>query len=94
MVSDVLHQALSEIERYRRDCTHAYEPLAEEIEAVTTVMDSLLACLDAAPGIIKEQDRLVDDLRAAIRGLDVSGVLAARQRSFAGSSGPVKQRHA
>lgn len=80
MISDVLHEALSEIERYQRDCYHGYESLSGEIEAVTTVMDGLLACLDAAPGIIEEQDRLVGELRASIRNLDVSGVVAARHR--------------
>lgn len=83
MLSDELHDALVEIERYQREMPDAYDPLTREIEVVKAVMDAFRICLDAAPGISKKQDRLVADLRNAIRSLDVSEVRAARQRFLA-----------
>lgn len=80
MVSDVLHDALAEIERYQGDSPRPYCHWTSEIETVKTVMLALLTCLDATPGFTEEQNQLVLDLREAIKNLDLSAVLAARQR--------------
>jgi len=80
MISDVLYEALCEIERYQGDSPRPYDHWKCEIEAAKTVMLALLTCLDATPGFTEEQNRLVLDLREAIKNLDLSAVRAARQR--------------
>lgn len=80
MVSDVLHDALVEIDRYQREMPDAYDPLTTEIETIKAVMDALRTCLDTPPGVVEEQDRLVAELQGAIRSLDLSRLLKAGQQ--------------
>jgi hypothetical protein len=49
MISDVLSDALDDIEDYQRDIPDTYAEFAVEIGVVKTMMDGLLIVLDADP---------------------------------------------
>jgi hypothetical protein len=83
MISDVLSDAAADIEDYRRDFPDTYGEFTAEIDVVKTVMDGLRIVFDASPSEPVEHDKLIAELRSAIRGLDVSGVIAARERLLA-----------
>ena len=83
MISDVLSDAIHDIEDYQRDIPDAYGEFTDEIAVVKTVMDGLRMVFDAAPGLGDEHDNVIAELRAAIRGLNVSGLLAAQDRLLA-----------
>jgi hypothetical protein len=80
MISDILSDAISDIQDYHRNMPDAYADLGEEIAVVTTVMEGLCIYLDAAPGLHEEHGTLVEDLRRAIAKVDVRDVQAARDR--------------
>src|SRR5262245_61739614 len=56
MISDVLFEALEEIERYQRDCPEAYSDpeLKKEIESVKSAMRGLQRWLDTPPSLGEE----------------------------------------
>ena len=83
MISDTLFDAVDEIEQYQREMPDAYADLAAEISVVKTVMDGLRMVLDAAPSQAVEFEKLVEELRGSIRDLDVSRLVAARERLLA-----------
>src|SRR5437016_2572594 len=78
MISDTLSDAVADIEEYQRNMPDAYADLIAEIEMVKVVMDSLRIVLDAAPGQPKEFEKLIQELRTAIRDMDVTRLAAAR----------------
>ena len=49
MISDVLSDAICEIERYQQDFPDSYNSLREEIEQVKAVMKRLMIKLDTPP---------------------------------------------
>ena len=49
MISDVLFEAIEEIERYQRELPQAYSRMREDIELVKKVLASLQARLDTPP---------------------------------------------
>ncbi len=83
MISDVLSDAVGDIEDYQRDIPNAYGEFTAEIDVVKTVMDGLRMVFDAAPGQPVEHERLIAELRSAILALDLSGLVAARERLLA-----------
>ena len=83
MISDTLSDAVAEIEEYQRDMPDVYADLAVEIDVVKTVMDGLRTVLDAAPSQSDVFGKLVEELRASIRAVDVSRLVAARDRLLA-----------
>ncbi len=80
MISDVLSDAGAEIEEYQLNMPDIYADLANEIGVVKAVMDSLRMVLDAAPSQSAEFEKLVEELRATLRAVDVSGLVAVRDR--------------
>ena len=80
MISDVLSDAVGEIEEYQRDIPDSYAEITAEIDVVKTVMDGLRMVFDAVPGQPVEYEVLIAELRSAIRALDVSGLVTARER--------------
>ncbi len=48
MISDVLFEALRQIESYQRECPHAYDAMRAEIDKVKTTMNVLRCKLDNA----------------------------------------------
>lgn len=83
MISDVLSDALAEIEKYQRDMLDAYAVVAVEIGVVKTIMDGLRITLDAAPGQGEQFEKLVEELQESIRDVDVSRLAAAREHLLA-----------
>jgi hypothetical protein len=75
MISDVLFDAVTEIEKWQKE--GAYDSLAHEISVVKTAMDGLRTYLDAGPGLDTETSVLTKQLREAIGRLDVSGITTA-----------------
>ena len=67
MISDVLFEALSEIEVYQREMPDAYKPLGEDIEAVKLAMRSLLRKLDTPPGASHRSCRVREPRNAPSR---------------------------
>lgn len=80
MISDVLSEAVGNIEDYQRNTPDAYGEFAAEIDVVKAVMNGLRMVFDAAPGLGDEHDIVIAELRSAIRGLNISGVMAAQDR--------------
>jgi hypothetical protein len=83
MISDVLSDAVGEIEDYEREFQDTYAEIAAEITVVKTVMDGLRIVFDAVPGQPAEYEMLIAELRSAILALDISGLVAARERLLA-----------
>ena len=83
MISDVLSDAAADIEDYRRDFPDTYGEFTAEIDVVKTVMDGLRIVFDASPGLGDEHDKLIAELRSAIRAVDGSN----SSRSIRGSTG-------
>ena len=83
MISDVLSDALGKIEEYQRNTPDAYAEVAAEIESMKSMIDGLRMVFDAAPDQPDEHERLISELRSALRKVDVSGVVAARERLVA-----------
>ncbi len=83
MISDVLSDAVGEIEEYQRDIPDSYAEITAEIDVVKTVMDGLRIVFDAVPGQPVEYEVLIAELRSAIRSLDVSGLVTAREKLLA-----------
>ena len=83
MISDTLSDAVGDIEEYQRGMPKAYADLAAQISVVKTVMDSLRIVLDAATCQSDVFRKLVEELRASIRAVDVSLLVAARDRLLA-----------
>lgn len=80
MISDVLSDAVAEIEEYQREMPDVYTDVISDISVVKTVMDGLRMVLDAAPGQPVEFEKLVEELRASLRAVDVSRLADARER--------------
>ncbi len=78
MMSDVLFDALRRIEEYQKDSQKFYVGLEDEIAVVKTLMLALQTYLDAPPPLSVEHEAVIEGLREAIRKLDVSPVVAAR----------------
>jgi hypothetical protein len=78
MLGDVLSDAMCKIEWYQEKYPENYDPLAGEIKAVVEVMDALLRWLDTPPYLALRP--ALNDLRTAIRQLDLSAVKEAEQR--------------
>jgi hypothetical protein len=83
MISDVLSDALGKIEDYQRNTPEAYAEVVAEIESLKSMIDGLRMVFDAAPDQSDEHEKLISELRSALRKLDVSGVVAARERLVA-----------
>ncbi len=83
MISDALSDAVGDIEDYQRDLPDSYAEITAEIDVVKTVMDGLRIVFDAVPGQPVEYEVLIAELRSAIRSLDVSGLVTARERLLA-----------
>jgi hypothetical protein len=78
MISDVLCEAVTEIERYQRDFPNAYSGLKAEIDKVKAVMNALRAYLDCPPaGRYPRYDAAMEQLRQEIGAIDLEGVAAA-----------------
>jgi hypothetical protein len=84
MFSDVLSDAVSDMEEYQREMPDAYAALISEISVVKIVMDSLRMILDAAPGQSAEFEKLVEELRASLRAVDVSRLAEAVNACWCG----------
>ncbi len=52
MISDVLFEAIQEIERYQADFPQAYDPCRPMIESTKHAMRKLLAFLDTPPSVL------------------------------------------
>jgi hypothetical protein len=84
MISDVLCEALDEIERYQRDFSNAYGESKEAIEKVKAVMSALRSYLDCPPaGRYLRYDAAVEQLRQEIGAIDLEGVAAALENARA-----------
>jgi hypothetical protein len=76
MISDVMLEAIEDIERYQEWA--AYQGLSTEIETVKTVMRALMTWLDCPPtGMYPKYDAAKTRLRSAIASLNVEGLLSA-----------------
>jgi hypothetical protein len=51
MLSDALHEAVEEIEKYQRDYPKVYDAMKDEIEPVKVAMNKLRQKLDAPPSV-------------------------------------------
>jgi hypothetical protein len=80
MISDVLSDALSDIEEYQQDMPDAHAEVAAEISVVKTIMEALRIVLDAAPGQSEEFNKVLADVRASIRAVDLSRLVTALDR--------------
>lgn len=76
MISDVLFEALVRMDDYQLEMRDIYDEFAAEIDVVKTIMKGLQMFFDAPP----EFEAQVEDIRAAIRAVDISGLVAAHQR--------------
>lgn len=83
MISDTIFHSVKDIEQYQVNMPDAYADLATEIGVVKTLMDSLRIVLDAPPGQLEEFEKLIEELRASIRAVDVSRLVAAREHLLA-----------
>lgn len=79
MISDTLHDALVEIERYQKSMPQCYDGLQDEIGKVKAAMDALRAYLDFPPGDGRYPiyDAAMRRLRTEIAGIAVDGLAAA-----------------
>lgn len=79
MISDVLFEAIAEIERYQRSFPKSYDGLRVEIGKVTAVMNALKTLLDCPPskGQYPRFETVLGRLRAEIAKLDVEPLLRA-----------------
>lgn len=79
MISDTLHEAIAEIERYQRSIPKSYDGLRVEIGKVTAVMNALRSWLDCPPskGRYPMFETAMGRLRAEIASLDVGPLLCA-----------------
>lgn len=83
MISDILSEAVDDIEIYQEDMPDSYDDLEAEIDVVKSVMDGLRMVLDVPPGQSDEFQKLVRELRSAVGDLDISRLVAARERLLA-----------
>jgi len=80
MISDILSDALSDIESYQKEHPDTYTEFAFEIGLVKDMMDGLMIVLDSSHVIDDEYGKLIAGMRGAIRRSKSSGVLVARHR--------------
>lgn len=83
MISDILSEAVDDIEQYQEDVPEAYAELAAEIDVVKVVIHGLRMVLDVPPGQSDEFQKLVRELRSEVGDLDISRLVAARERLLA-----------
>lgn len=77
MISDVLSEALANIEEYQDSLPEVYNVLAPEINVVKTLIVALQLVLDSSTGGNADHAKHVEALRAAIGDLHVYGIVAA-----------------
>ena len=79
MISDTLHEATAEIERYQHSFPKCYDGLRVEIGKVKAVMIALRTWLDCPPstGRYPRLETALGRLRAGIANLDVEPLLSA-----------------
>lgn len=80
MISDVLSDASAAIKEYQADFSDSYADAEQEIASVTVLMDALRLCFDSPPTCSAEHKKLLDELAAKIRNLDLSAVKLAKDR--------------
>lgn len=80
MISDVLHDAILDINKWQHSLPGVYGEYAEDIESVAGVMDALRAVFDSLVESNEEHQRLLDDIRASLKALANSDVIGARNR--------------
>lgn len=69
MISDMLSEAVEEIERYQKDMPDCYEGLRFEIDTVKEVMDCLRLYLDRA-----DPDAQLQNYKLAMRSIDLTAL--------------------
>lgn len=74
MISDVLSDALHEIERYQKDYPENYGSRAEMLVKCTAVMRSTQLVFDAEPSVCDEIQVRIGQLEAAICRLDLAEI--------------------
>jgi hypothetical protein len=79
VISDVLSDAVAEIERYQRDMPGCYDGLRDQIEAAKAVMDALRTYLDFPPptGRHPAYDAALGRLHTEIARISMGGVSEA-----------------
>jgi hypothetical protein len=79
MISDVLHEAIAEIERGQRSFPKSYHGLRVEIGKATAVMNALQTWLGCPPskGRYPRYEEALGQLRAELASLDVEPLLRA-----------------
>ena len=83
MISDVLADAISDIESYQTEMPESYAGFGVEIDIVKVVMEGMQIILDSPPGQSDEFENLVEEQRSAIRVIDVARLVATRDRLWA-----------
>lgn len=79
MISDVLDEAIAEVEEYQRSSKKMYAGLRVEIEKVKAVMNALRKWLDGPPsdGLYPRYEAAKERLMAELARLEVEPLLAA-----------------
>src|SRR4051794_21311770 len=80
MISDVLFQAIQDIEDYQRTRPLAYSGMETELSNLKTVMEGMLLWLDSAGPTVHPDPQLAavfSAVHTAIRDLDVSAITGA-----------------
>jgi len=75
MISDVLCDAIDQIREYQRKFGRR-----KEVENIVAVMDAFVLLSACPAGYDDEHQVLLDDLRAGLKDLKNSSVIAARKR--------------
>lgn len=91
MIGDVLSDAVADMEDYQREMPDAYAAIAEEIAVVKAVMDGLRMYLDATAYQCDQLNKVVEEIRLAIRAIDVTGLVVARDKLLAWMETECKQ---
>ena len=82
MISDVLFEAVQEIERYEAECPESYGDIKEEIAAVKNSMRALQQKLDTPPDPL-EGDKFFETMRKELPHITVTefpGIVATEKK--------------